>query len=309
MLKRILLATIFATCLVLMNGCGNKEAEQDSLDLMAQTIQPVDLNVQETGADPGLWTSDVTGAEAVAAEKKLATLLYFCGSDWNQDCHSLSSEIFVTEEWKAFAAEKQLLQVYVNLPRDVSALTPALQEQNAKQLQKYGIQQFPTLVLLEDDGAVLGVPQYQAGMTTVDLIRQCRRLLHQRKSFLEGIIAMMPEDKSQTVKVKRDRLETISKEAEKIQQEAEGKLRELAEESQKLAPEMEQEVVAWLVSQKPAEIQQKYAAARAEYDDQKAKLAEWLKTSPEQNAQNNLIYSNFNKAIEEQANIMSDCLD
>ncbi|MBP1582738.1 MAG: hypothetical protein J6866_02175 [Victivallales bacterium] len=310
MQKNLLSVLALIACLLLVNGCGNQDKPQDTLDAMGQmTIQPVDLQVMETGAEPGKWTSDIVGAEKVAAEKKLPTLLYFCGADWSQDCHSLSSQIFATDEWKAFADEKQLLQVYVNLPRDVSSMPEALQEQNAKQLQKYGIQQFPTLVLLEDEGSVLGTIQYQAGLTTIDMMRQCRRLLHQRKSFLDGVIASMPADKAESVTAKRDRLNAISEEAARIQQDAEKKISELAEESRKLAPEMEQEVVNWIVSQKPAEIQQKYATAKAEFEDQKQKLNEWLKTSPEQNAQNNLIFNNFNKAIEEQSGIMSDCLD
>lgn len=107
------------------------------------------------------WLTDFEKAREVAAEKKLPILADFSGSDWCGWCIRLENEVFSK---KAFAdyAEKNLVLFLADFPNG-KELPEKTVEQNRGLTRKYGVQGFPTVLLLAGDGKVLARTGYQEG--------------------------------------------------------------------------------------------------------------------------------------------------
>ena len=107
--------------------------------------------VQKTGAEVGKWTHDYDAALKVAAEKKLPIMLNFTGSDWCHWCKIMDEKVFAKDEWKTYAAKNAVL-VTLDFPQDQSLLPEGLAERNAKLQAEFGVQGYPTFVVLDSDG-------------------------------------------------------------------------------------------------------------------------------------------------------------
>lgn len=107
------------------------------------------------------WLTDFEAAKQQAAEKKLPILADFSGSDWCGWCIKLDNEVFSKDEFKAYARDNVVLFL-----ADFPSRKPQPEEtkkQNEILQQKYGIRGFPTVLLLDAEGKVLGRTGYQAG--------------------------------------------------------------------------------------------------------------------------------------------------
>jgi thioredoxin-related protein len=96
------------------------------------------------------WMTNYNDALALAAKQDRMVLLDFTGSDWCPPCMKLHEDIFEKPEFSAFAKDK-LVTVMLDFPRS-KALSPELKKQNEALAQKYGVQGFPTLILLTPQG-------------------------------------------------------------------------------------------------------------------------------------------------------------
>lgn len=117
--------------------------------------------VATVAAETNLWLTDYDQALKVAAEKKLPVLVDFTGSDWCGWCIRLDKEVFSQDAFKAYAKENLVLLKLDfprrnKLPKDEAARNQALAE-------KFGIQGFPTIVLLGDDGQEKARTGYKPG--------------------------------------------------------------------------------------------------------------------------------------------------
>jgi len=107
------------------------------------------------------WMSDMEAAKKTAAEKNRPILVDFSGSDWCGWCMKLDKEVFSTEQFKKFAADNLVL---------VLADFPRRKEQSAEQrkandalAEKYNIEGFPTVLLLDASGRELARTGYRPG--------------------------------------------------------------------------------------------------------------------------------------------------
>lgn len=107
------------------------------------------------GAEPGVWTMDMPAAEALAKEKGLPILINFTGSDWCGWCKLMDRKVFSQEAWKAFA-EANVVTVWVDSPRDQKLVPEALRPKAKALRERYGVQGFPTYVVLSAEGKELG---------------------------------------------------------------------------------------------------------------------------------------------------------
>ena len=108
----------------------------------------------------GLWMTDFEAAQKAAAEKNLPILIDFSGSDWCGWCIRLDKEVFATSAFQAFAKENLVL-VLADFPRKkLSAEQVARNEKLAKQ---YGVEGFPTVLLLDAKGDVKARTGYRPG--------------------------------------------------------------------------------------------------------------------------------------------------
>lgn len=110
--------------------------------------------------DPS-WLTDFEAAKKLAAERKVPILADFSGSDWCGWCIKLEKEVFSTEEFKSFSKDKLVL-LLVDFPNRKKQTEQEV-KQNGMLSEKYGIQGFPTVLLLDANGKVLAQTGYRAG--------------------------------------------------------------------------------------------------------------------------------------------------
>jgi len=109
----------------------------------------VALSVSPVFASAG-WQTDFPAALEEAAKSDKLVLLDFTGSDWCGLCIKLDKETFSKPEFKEFAA-KNLVTVELDFPNN-KPQSADLKKQNEELQAKFGVDGFPTLVLLNSKG-------------------------------------------------------------------------------------------------------------------------------------------------------------
>jgi thioredoxin-related protein len=109
--------------------------------------------VAATAAADVEWLTDYKKAQEQAKSAKKAVLLEFTGSDWCPPCIKLKREVFDKPEFQEYAATKYVL-VEIDFPRR-KALSEAAQRENEELAIKYGVQVFPTTIIVDADGKPL----------------------------------------------------------------------------------------------------------------------------------------------------------
>lgn len=129
------------------------------LSLILPSAKASGENRAEKGEE---WLTDFETAKKEAAEKKLPILADFSGSDWCGWCINLDKEVFSQEAFKAFAKDNLVLFV-ADFPQKKEQ-SAELKKQNKALSATYAIRNaFPTILLLDADGKVLGRTGYQKG--------------------------------------------------------------------------------------------------------------------------------------------------
>lgn len=110
---------------------------------------------------PGQWTTSYSSAMTQAQEEGRHVLLYFTGSDWCGWCKKLSSEVLSEPEFLEYAGEKLVL-VKLDFPQGIPQ-SAEIKEQNRILAKQHAIEGYPTVVVLNPRGKVLGRLGYQPG--------------------------------------------------------------------------------------------------------------------------------------------------
>ena len=111
---------------------------------------------------PEGWTDDLDAALKQAKAEGKQVLVDFSGSDWCGWCKRLDKEVFDTAAFRKGAKDKFVL-VMIDSPRDKSLLSDAAKEKNPRLVEKFGIQGFPSVIILDGDGNKLYQTGYQRG--------------------------------------------------------------------------------------------------------------------------------------------------
>jgi thiol:disulfide interchange protein len=93
------------------------------------------------------WSTDVDAAIAQAKKENKAVLVEFTGSDWCPPCIMMRKNVFSKKEF-VDAASKNYVLVEVDVPQKDKALAA----RNQIVAEKYSIEGFPTVILLNGDG-------------------------------------------------------------------------------------------------------------------------------------------------------------
>jgi protein disulfide-isomerase len=96
------------------------------------------------------WQTDFAAAKSAATQQNKYILLDFTGSDWCPYCIQMDKEVFEKPTFSTFAGEKLVL-VKIDFPRK-GGQSAAEKAQNQELAKKYGIEGFPTYVLLDPSG-------------------------------------------------------------------------------------------------------------------------------------------------------------
>lgn len=117
--------------------------------------------VHASAAEESSWLTDPAAASAAAKQANRPILADFTGSDWCGWCIRLKKEVFDTPEFKAWAT-KNVVLLEVDFPRK-KAQKPSEKTRNQALAEKYGIEGYPTIVLMDAAGKELGRLGYQRG--------------------------------------------------------------------------------------------------------------------------------------------------
>jgi len=108
------------------------------------------------------WLTDYKAALEQAAKENKPVLLDFTGSDWCGWCVKLDKETFSEASFKKFAAGNLIL-VEIDFPRN-KPQSDEVKKQNRELQAQFGVDGFPTLVLLDSKGKEIARnPGYLAG--------------------------------------------------------------------------------------------------------------------------------------------------
>jgi thioredoxin-related protein len=114
-----------------------------------------------TGAAEQDWLTDLPKAQAKAKTENKLVMLDFTGSDWCGWCIKLNKEVFSKPEFSEYA-NKNLVLVEVDFPRSKKQ-SAELKKANAALQEKYKIEGYPTIIVLNSDGKKVGELGYQPG--------------------------------------------------------------------------------------------------------------------------------------------------
>ncbi|HSW55247.1 MAG TPA: thioredoxin family protein [Ignavibacteriaceae bacterium] len=135
------ISALFVLFILLFTSCNNGQASSSTGNLN--------------------WNGNLEKAIELAKKENKAVLVNFTGSDWCIWCKRLSAEVFDQKEFEEYA-EKSLVLVMLDFPKDI-AQTQEIKEYNNKLAQKYGIQGFPTILLINGNGQLVAQTGYQPG--------------------------------------------------------------------------------------------------------------------------------------------------
>ena len=149
-----------------LGGCGQRSDSVDASSAQttptAQTepaAQAAPSN-QAPPSKPGWLTSYEQGQQEAKANNKLV-LLDFTGSDWCGWCVLLDREVFSKPKFKEYAS-KNLVLVELDFPKR-KPVPDATRKENVRLAQLYQVQGFPTIIVLNGDGQVVGEFGYVKG--------------------------------------------------------------------------------------------------------------------------------------------------
>ena len=129
--------------------------------LLVCAVLAVSVGFAKTSTPEG-WLDDYDVAMEKAAKEGKCVIIDFSGSDWCGWCKHLDKEVFATDAFKKAAAEKYVL-LMVDSPNDKTLLTEKSAKENPKLVEKFEVEGFPTVVVLNPKGEEVCRLGYEKG--------------------------------------------------------------------------------------------------------------------------------------------------
>jgi thioredoxin-related protein len=101
------------------------------------------------------WQNNFKEAKQLAAAQHKLILIYFTGSDWSKPSQMLNKDFFYTDKFQKIAAQNLIL-VRINSPRRPDLISNFQQNKNSELKKRYHQKVFPTIILTDADGKLLG---------------------------------------------------------------------------------------------------------------------------------------------------------
>lgn len=122
------------------------------------------------------WQTDYEQALATAKAANKCVLLDFTGSDWCGPCIQMKKVVFSKAAFLNYA-KNNLVLVEIDYPK-FKALPEKVTKQNERLLRQYGIDKrgYPTVILLNPNGKILGELEGYSGERPADIISWVERL-------------------------------------------------------------------------------------------------------------------------------------
>jgi len=107
------------------------------------------------------WLNNIEDALQRAKSSDKHVFAFFTGSDWCSWCDKLTSEVFDQQEFKNYVNENMVM-VKLDFPQ-ADILSKEQKAYNNQQQQKYNIQGFPSVLILDSEGNVALQTGYREG--------------------------------------------------------------------------------------------------------------------------------------------------
>ncbi len=107
------------------------------------------------------WLDNYDQAIKIAKEKKIPILINFTGSDWCGWCIKLDKEVFSKKDFASYAT-KNLVMLKLDFPKNIKQ-SEEMKKANRALADKFKIEGFPTIVLINSDGKEINRTGYQEG--------------------------------------------------------------------------------------------------------------------------------------------------
>ncbi len=120
------------------------------------------------------WLTDLSKAQAQAKRENKLVLMDFNGSDWCPPCKALRKNVFSSREFLDYA-RKNLVLVDVDFPRHTTQAAE-LKKANEALSHKFGIEAFPTVIVLSGEGKELKKSSGYDGQSAKDFISDLEKL-------------------------------------------------------------------------------------------------------------------------------------
>ena len=112
-------------------------------------------------AASGEWLTDFPAAKKQAKEENKRVLMLFTGSDWCVYCIKWDKEVFSKSEFQDYA-KTNFVKVLVDFPNK-KPLPKAQQRANDSLLDKFDVDEYPCVVVLDSKAKKLGSIKYTEG--------------------------------------------------------------------------------------------------------------------------------------------------
>jgi thioredoxin-related protein len=127
-------------------------------------------------AEPA-WQTDLNAAKEQAKKENKAVLIDFTGSEWCGFCKKLKAAVFDKADFQKFA-EKNFVLVELDYPPFVKKKVPAaVQKDNEKLRQKFNVEGYPTVVVLDSNGKELGRLEGYEGDDVAGYLKRLEKIL------------------------------------------------------------------------------------------------------------------------------------
>ena len=161
---------------------------------------PLSLLATVLSAAEPIWLTDLDAAKAQGVKENKPVLVDFTGSDWCPPCKSLHKVVFESPEFAAAASRYVLVEL--DFPR-TKPQPPELKAKNREWQQKYAVNSFPTILLLDaKSGDVFGRVGGFGGQTAKEYLAK----LATYQNTPEGKASLSKELKSTTERSERSRV-------------------------------------------------------------------------------------------------------
>ncbi len=156
-LKMILLSVLL---MVSLTACKAENPQvNDSKDL--ESIGQLSDSTQAAVTKAGEWLTDYDQAIKLAKETDKKILVNFTGSDWCIWCKRLMKEVFTEKAFIDYASSNLIL-LKLDFPKSIPQ-TKEEKAQNETLAKQFGIQGFPTILILNKYGKEIARTGYQEG--------------------------------------------------------------------------------------------------------------------------------------------------
>lgn len=164
-MKYIIILVLITICSISFLSCSTENSSHQinpKDNMSADTLDSLKITqAEKDNYEPGTWLTDYSLALRLSQESGKPVLINFTGSDWCPWCFRLRDEVFAQDTFIKFAKENLILlmidfPMHKKLPPEQVKINEALQE-------KYGIEGYPTVVMVNAEGKEIARTGYREG--------------------------------------------------------------------------------------------------------------------------------------------------